>query len=68
MLEAAPVSERSQVTKYHETLNDTKRRLILSAIEEAEGNITRAAVLLGLNANYLHRLINNLDLRTLIEG
>lgn len=31
---------------------------------EAGGNVTRAAELLGLQATYLHRLINKLDLRT----
>jgi transcriptional regulator with GAF, ATPase, and Fis domain len=55
------------VTRYHETINETKKRLILGAIEQAGGNITKAAELLGLNANYLHRLISNLDLRDRIQ-
>jgi transcriptional regulator with GAF, ATPase, and Fis domain len=55
------------VARYHETINETKKRLILGAIEQAGGNITKAAELLGLNANYLHRLISNLDLRDQIQ-
>ncbi len=49
---------------YHETLHETKKRLIRAAVAEAGGNMTRAADLLGLQPTYLHRLINKLDLRT----
>lgn len=55
------------MARYHETINETKKRLILEAIEQAGGNITKAAERLGLNANYLHRLISNLDLRDQIQ-
>jgi two-component system, NtrC family, response regulator HydG len=48
---------------YHETLHETKKRLIRTAVAEAGGNMTRAAALLGLQPTYLHRLINKLDLR-----
>ena len=51
------------VTRYHETLNETKKRLILAALAEAGGNVTKAGALLGLHPNYLHRLISNLGLR-----
>jgi transcriptional regulator with GAF, ATPase, and Fis domain len=44
-------------------VQETKNRLILSAVAETEGNITRAAARLGLQPTYLHRLIRNLDLR-----
>ena len=40
-----------------------KKQLILSAFEQSGGSITETAKLLGLNPNYLHRLIRNLDLR-----
>jgi transcriptional regulator with GAF, ATPase, and Fis domain len=49
--------------KYHSVLKDTKKQLILAAIEDAKGNYTEAARALGLHPNYLHRLIRNLDLR-----
>ena len=56
---AAPGS----ITKYHEAVNETKKQLILNAVQQANGNFTEAAKQLGLHANYLHRLIKNLDLR-----
>jgi len=55
------------VSSFHEAINEQKRRLVLAAIEQAGGNITRAAELLGLHPNYLHRLIGNLDLRARIR-
>ena len=50
---------------YHRTVLETKRRLILEAIERAGGNYTAAARLLGINPTYLHRLVKNLQLREL---
>ena len=62
VLEASGVPG-SGLGRYHETLHETKRRLIRTAVAEAGGNMTRAADLLGLQPTYLHRLINKLDLR-----
>jgi transcriptional regulator with GAF, ATPase, and Fis domain len=62
VLEAAAVPGIS-LGRYHETLHETKRRLIRAAVAEAAGNMTRAAALLGLQPTYLHRLINKLELR-----
>ncbi len=50
--------------KYHLALKQLKKRLIVTAIEEARGNYTDAARALGVHANYLHRLVRNLNLRT----
>jgi transcriptional regulator with GAF, ATPase, and Fis domain len=41
--------------------------LILKSLEEANGNYTDAARLLGLHVNYLHRLVRNLGLRDQIS-
>jgi len=49
--------------KYHSALQELKKQLILSALEETSGSFTDAAKVLGLHPNYLHRLIRNLDLR-----
>lgn len=49
--------------KYHEAIRDLKKKMILSALEQGAGNITEAAKLLGVHANYLHRLMRNLELR-----
>ena len=50
-------------TKYHEAVAETKKQVILQAMEQTNGNYTDAAKLLGVHPNYLHRLITNLDLR-----
>jgi transcriptional regulator with GAF, ATPase, and Fis domain len=52
-----------QEAKYHAALKDLKKRLIQSALQEAHGNYTEAARVLGVHPNYLHRLIRNLDLK-----
>jgi Nif-specific regulatory protein len=68
ILEAASDAPgEAAVTHFHDLVNETKKRLILDAVAEARGNITRAAERLGLNPNYLHRLISNLGLRDQIE-
>jgi len=67
VIEAGPAPGAS-VTRYHETINDTKKRLVLTALEEARGNVTKAAGLLGIHPNYLHRLLSNLELRADLEG
>jgi transcriptional regulator with GAF, ATPase, and Fis domain len=53
--------------RFHEVVQETKKRLILAAVAGAEGNMTKAAARLGLQPTYLHRLIRNLDLRGDIE-
>lgn len=58
--EATPTSSP---TSYHEAVAQTKKEIILKAIEQAKGNYTEAAKLLGLHPNYLHRLIRNLNLK-----
>ena len=49
--------------KYHEAIRSLKKQVILSALEQGEGSMTEAAKLLGVHANYLHRLMRNLELR-----
>ena len=62
VLEAGAATEASPA-KYHDAIRRLKKELILNALEQADGNITEAARLLGVHANYLHRLMSNLDLR-----
>jgi Nif-specific regulatory protein len=52
---------------YHGKVIETKRQLILSAVETTKGNYLEAATLLGIHVNYLHRLIRNLELREAIR-
>jgi transcriptional regulator with GAF, ATPase, and Fis domain len=49
--------------RYHAAIKEAKKHLILDAMQEARGNYTDAAHLLGVHPNYLHRLIRNLDLK-----
>jgi Nif-specific regulatory protein len=48
---------------FHASVRDVKRKRIISAMEEAKGNYTHAARILGVHPTYLHRLIRNLDLK-----
>ncbi len=48
---------------YHAAVVELKKRLIVEALDRAGGNVTEAAKVLKLHPNYLHRLMNNLDLR-----
>ena len=57
-----------QEAKYHVAVKQLKKNLILTAMEEARGNYTEAARILGVHANYLHRLVRNLNLRTPIRS
>jgi len=61
----APGAEEA---KYHMAVKQLKKHLILTALEEAKGNYTEAARILGVHANYLHLLVRNLDLRTSIRS
>lgn len=52
---------------YHDAVTEFKKQLVLDALNEADGNITEAARLLGIHGNNLHRLIRNLNLRNEIK-
>jgi len=52
---------------FHDGVRDAKKQLIVNAVEQASGNYTEAARLLGLHPNYLHRLIRNLNLRPALQ-
>ena len=59
---------RSPITaKYHEAVAQTKKDIILEAMEQANGNYTDAARILEVHPNYLHRLIRNLHLKDQIK-
>jgi transcriptional regulator with GAF, ATPase, and Fis domain len=56
-------SHQPSSLNYHETVEGTKRELILRAFDEAAQSHIAAARLLGVHPNYLHRLVRNFDLR-----
>ena len=55
------------IARYHEAVATAKKQVILRAIEQT-GSYTEAAKLLGVHPNYLHRLIRNLNLKSLVKG
>jgi transcriptional regulator with GAF, ATPase, and Fis domain len=63
ILESTPGAAAGPVGTYQESVNAFKRRLILDALDQADGNVTRAAERLDLNPTYLHRLMRNFDLK-----
>jgi Nif-specific regulatory protein len=67
VLEAAPQGA-GPIGGYHETVRNEKTRVILAALDQAEGSFTEAAKLLGIHPNYLHRLVRNLNLREAIKN
>ena len=50
--------------RYHNTLSQTKKQLLQTALDETNGNHVEAARLLGIHPKYLHRLIRNLNLKS----
>ena len=56
-------SEGKPVTALHEGLREAKKALIERAIEQAGGNYTEAAGILGIHPNHLFRLIKVLNLK-----
>jgi transcriptional regulator with GAF, ATPase, and Fis domain len=53
--------------RYHNTLSQTKKQLVLAALDETNGNHVEAARLLGIHPKYLHRLIRNLNLKSEVK-
>src|SRR5580698_9249694 len=53
--------------KYHAGVKQFKKQLIVDAVVQTRGNYVEAATLLGVHANYLHRLIKNLGLKDAIN-
>jgi two-component system response regulator HydG len=61
-LEAEPLANAGR-TRYHDAVAQTKEEIVSNAMQQSKGNYTEAAKLLDVHANYLHRLIRNLNLR-----
>ena len=57
----------ASIAQYHEAVAEAKKQVILRAVEQAGGSYTGAAKLLGVHPNYLHRLIRNMNLKTVLK-
>jgi transcriptional regulator with GAF, ATPase, and Fis domain len=53
--------------RYHDVLNETKKELVLSSLREAKGSFPEASRLLGIHPKYLHRLVRNLGLKSVLS-
>ncbi len=53
--------------KYHASVKELKKHLIVDAVEQTRGNYVEAAGILGVHPNYLHRLIRNLGLKETLQ-
>ena len=62
LLDAMPLSN-SDDEGFHASVRQHRRRIILAAVERADGNVAEAARALKLHPVYLHRLITSLGLR-----
>jgi DNA-binding NtrC family response regulator len=67
VLESSSI-EQQHTSKYHETLRDFKKDLILKTFKDANGNHKEAATLLGIDPDNLYRLIRNLGLKSLLKS
>jgi Nif-specific regulatory protein len=57
------ISTTRYEVKYEDTLKESKKQLVLRAIQQAGGNYTKAAKILGMHPNNLHRLLRTLNLK-----
>jgi Nif-specific regulatory protein len=53
--------------KYHASVKELKKQLIVDAVLQARGNYVDAAGILGVHPNYLHRLVRNLGLKEALQ-
>jgi transcriptional regulator with GAF, ATPase, and Fis domain len=67
VLEAASTTA-SLPDKYHGSIKETKKQLIMQALHQANGNYIEAAKALGMHPNSLLRLIRNLGLKAVKAG
>ncbi|MGI8897094.1 MAG: sigma 54-interacting transcriptional regulator [Pyrinomonadaceae bacterium] len=67
ILESEAAATTIPAPRYHEAVTQTKKHIILTAMDQAKGSYTEAAKLLGVHPNYLHRLIRNLNLREQVK-
>lgn len=57
-------SSSSPVTKYQDLLRQSKRKLVLEALEKAKGDYAEAAQILGIHTSNLHRMVRTLNLKS----
>jgi Nif-specific regulatory protein len=67
LLDKAIDLQGAPVLKYHDAVRESKKQIVLKALEQANGNYSEAAALLNVHVNNLHRLIRELDLKASMQ-
>jgi Nif-specific regulatory protein len=67
ILEAGSTAPAS-TDRYHGTIKEAKKQLVLQALQQANGSYIEAAKALGMHPNSLLRLIRNLELKAVKAG
>jgi transcriptional regulator with GAF, ATPase, and Fis domain len=67
VLEAGSAATAS-TDKYHGSIKETKKQLVLQALHQANGSYIEAAKALGMHPNSLLRLVRTLDLKAVKAG
>jgi len=63
VLEAGWTSS-DEPAKYHRSVKDMKRQMIIQALQQSKGNYLSAAKTLGIHPNSLLRLMRNLNVKS----
>jgi len=67
LIEGEPIGN-APLTTISNAVKESKKHLILKAIDQASGNYTEAAKVLGVHPNHLHRLVRTMNLRAVLKG
>jgi Nif-specific regulatory protein len=68
VMDAPATSVESSPLDLHASVSEAKRQAVISAFIRARRSYTETAKLLGVHPNYLHRLIRNLKIKSVLEG
>ncbi len=58
----------ASTAKYHGSIKETRKQLVLQALQQANGNYIEAAKALGMHPNSLLRLVRTLELKSVKAG
>ena len=67
LLQKAADLQDAPVLKYHDAVRESKKQIVLNALQQANGSYSEAAGLLNVHVNNLHRLIRELDLKAAMQ-
>ncbi|HYO82677.1 MAG TPA: sigma 54-interacting transcriptional regulator [Bryobacteraceae bacterium] len=68
LLDKAAEPGSTSVLSYHDAVRESRKQIVLKALQHANGDYAGAAALLDIHVNNLHRLIRDFNLRDSIRG